>query len=213
MAIELMCKKIGMTQFYDESGACIPVTVLSAEPNVVVQKKTSESDGYDALQLGFGERRSSLFSKPEAGHFAKANVAPKRHLKESRVGADEAGEYEAGAEIDCTLFEKGQKVDVIGTSKGRGTQGVVKRHNFAIKRRTHGTHEFFRHGGAIGAGAWPGKVIKGLKMAGRMGNERVTVRNVEVVEVDAERKLVFVRGGVPGHRNGIVRLRAAVAPR
>ncbi|MGH0036055.1 MAG: 50S ribosomal protein L3 [Myxococcota bacterium] len=208
-----MCRKLGMTQIFDDEGRCIPVTVLEATPNVVVQKKTDESDGYTAVQLGFGERRPELFSKPERGHFEKANVAPRRELAESRLEASEAEQYEVGQEIKCDLFEAGQMVDVIGTSKGRGTSGVVKRHGFAIKRKTHGTHEFFRHGGAIGAGAWPGKVIKGMKMAGRYGNERVTHRNAKIVKVDAEQNLLFVRGGVPGHRNAVVRVRAAVAPR
>jgi large subunit ribosomal protein L3 len=213
VAIELMCRKIGMTQIFDDGGQCIPVTVLEAGPNVVVQKKTEEKDGYSALQLGFGDRRPDLFTKPARGHFEKANVAPKPHLKESRVDASEAEGFEDGQEIKCDLFEAGQTVDLIGTSKGRGYTGVVKRHNFAIKRRTHGTHEFFRHGGAIGAGAYPGKVIKGMKMAGQLGNERVTVRNAKVVKVDPEKNLLFIRGGVPGHRNGIVRVRTAVAGR
>jgi large subunit ribosomal protein L3 len=213
VAIELLCRKVGMTQIFDEAGACIPVTVLSAEPNVVVQVKTEEKDGYRAVQLGYGERRANLFNKPARGHFAKANTAPRRYLKESRIEADEAEAYAPGSEISCEIFEAGQTVDVIGSSKGRGTAGVIKRHNFKIKRRTHGTHENTRHGGAIGAGAYPGKVIKGMKMSGRMGNESVTVRNLIVVRVDAERNLIFVRGGVPGHRNGVVRVRAAIAPR
>jgi len=213
MAIELLCRKLGMTQIFDENGRAVPVTVLSAGPNVVVQKKTPERDGYSAVQLGYGERRKNLFTKAEQGHFARAGVEPTRHLVESRIDGSEAEGLEEGQEVRCDRFEPGQSVDVIGTSKGRGTAGVVKRHGFAIKRKTHGTHEFFRHGGAIGAGAFPGKVIKGLKMAGRMGNERVTVRNIEVVRVDAEQNLLFVRGGIPGHRNGLVRVRAAVAPR
>jgi large subunit ribosomal protein L3 len=211
MAIELLCRKIGMTQIFDEAGACIPVTVLEAGPNVVVQKKTPESDGYTAVQLGFGERRPSLFSKAERGHFEKAQVAPKRHLVESRLDADEAAGFEVGQELKCDLFEPGQRVDVIAVSKGRGTAGVVKRHNFAVKRRTHGTHEFFRHGGSIGAGSSPSRVIKGLKMAGRMGNERVTLRNTLVVRVDGDKNLLFVRGGVPGHRDALIRVRKAVA--
>lgn len=213
MAIELLCRKVGMTQIFDEAGVCLPVTVLSVEPNVVVQKKTDDTDGYTAVQLGAGERRQNLFNKPARGHFAKANTAPRRHLKESRVEAEEAEGYEVGQEISCEIFEPGQKVDAIGVSKGRGTAGVVKRHNFAVKRRTHGTHENTRHGGAIGAGAFPAKVVKGMKMSGRMGNESVTVRNLVVARVDAEKNLVFVRGGVPGHKNGWIRLRAAVAPR
>ncbi len=213
MAIELMCRKIGMTQLFDEAGLCVPVTVLSAEPNVVVQKRSVAKEGYSAVQLGFGERRLGLFNKPTRGHFAKADTAPRRYLKESRIDAEQAEGYELGEEIKCDIFEAGQTVDVIGTSKGRGTSGVIKRHNFKIKRRTHGTHENTRHGGAIGAGAYPGKVIKGMKMPGRMGNESVTVRNLIVVKVDAEQNLIFVRGGVPGHRDALVRIRAAVAPR
>jgi len=205
-----MCRKIGMTQLFSESGECIPVTVLDAAPNRVVQKKTEERDGYSALQLGSGERRPSRTPKAERGHFAKAGVAPQRTLRESRIGAEEAAAYEVGQEIDVAIFSEGQRVDVIGTSKGRGTMGVIKRHGFAIKRRTHGTHEFFRHGGAIGAGSYPSRVIKGLRMAGRMGNERVTARNLEVVRVDGERGLLYLRGAVPGHRNGIVRVGPAV---
>jgi large subunit ribosomal protein L3 len=213
MAIELLCRKVGMTQIFNEAGLCVPVTVLSAEPNVVVQKKTEKTDGYTALQLGYGERRANLFNKPARGHFEKANTAPRRHLKESRVEPEEAEQYEPGGEIKCDIFEAGQTVDVIGVSKGRGTSGVIRRHNFKIKRRTHGTHENTRHGGAIGAGAYPGKVIKGMKMPGRMGNESVTVRNLQVVKVDVDKSLIFVRGGVPGHRDALVRIRTAVAPR
>lgn len=208
MSIELTCRKVGMTQIYDEAGECIPVTVLAAEPNVVVQKKTEESDGYNAIQLGFGDRRRNLFNKPALGHFEKAGVAPRRHLKESRLSADEVAPFEPGAEVGCTIFEPGQKVDVIGTSKGRGTQGVVKRHNFVVKRKTHGTHENRRHTGSIGAGAFPARVVKGMPMAGRMGNARTTLRNAVVVRVDAERNLLLVRGSVPGPRNGAVEVRS-----
>ena len=211
MAIELLCRKIGMTRFFNEVGDCIPVTVLEAGPNTVVQKKTLAKDGYSALQLGFAERRRSTLSKPRLGHFEKVNVSPKRFLHESRVEPDLAEQHEVGAEIRADIFEAGQKVDVIGTSKGRGTAGVVKRHNFAIKRRTHGTHEAFRHPGAIGAGAYPGKVFKGQPMFGRMGSERVTVRNLEIVQVDTERNLLLIRGAVPGHNKALVRVRTAVA--
>ena len=210
MAIEFMCRKIGMTQLFTEGGECIPVTVLDAGPNRVVQKKTEERDGYSALQLGFGERRARRTSKPQRGHFEKAGVAPQQHLKESRVTADQAAEYEVGQEITVAIFAEGQRLDVIGTSKGRGTAGVVKRHGIAIKRKTHGTHEAFRHSGAIGAGSYPGRVIKGMKMPGRMGNERVTGLNVEVVRVDAEKGLLFVRGSVPGYNSGILRVRSTV---
>jgi len=208
-----MCRKLGMTQIFGEGGECYPVTVLEASPNVVVQRKTAESDGYSAVQLGFGERRARLFSKPQRGHFEKAGVAPKRHLRESRLDAKEAGALEVGQEIGCDIFEQGQRIDVTGTSKGRGTAGVVKRHGFAIKKRTHGTHESYRHGGAIGAGAYPGKVIKGIGMPGRLGAERVTVRNLEIVRIDADKNLLFVRGSVPGHADGVVCVRSAVASR
>ena len=210
MPIELLCRKVGMTRVFDDSGDAIPVTVLEAGPNVVVQKKTDETDGYTALQLGFGDRRESLFSNGEKGHFGKAGVAPKRHLHESRVDAEQAEAHAVGSEIKVDIFEPGEYVDAVGTSKGRGFAGVVKRHGFAIKKRTHGTHEAFRHGGAIGAGAWPAKVIKGMKMPGQMGNEQVTVRNLEIVKVEPEQNLLFVRGSVPGHRDGIVRIRKAV---
>ncbi len=213
MAIELLCRKIGMTRIFSDSGQSIPVTVLEAGDNVVVQKKTTEKDGYDALQLGFGERKRKNTSKGLAGHYDKAGVALKRHLRESRIGGEEAASYEVGQEVSVDVFAPGQRVDVIGTSKGRGTAGVVKRHGFSIKKKTHGTHEGFRNPGSIGAGAYPGKVIRGMKMAGRLGASRVTTRNLEVVRVDPEQKLLIVRGAVPGAGDGLVRVRAAVAPR
>ncbi len=210
MSIELMCRKIGMTQVFSESGEAVPVTVLEAGPNTVVQLKREDGkDGYTAVQLGFGERRESLFNKPESGHFAKAGVSPTRHLSESRLSAEEAEGLEVGQQIKVDLFEVGQRVDTIGTSKGRGFAGVVKRHGFAIKKRTHGTHEYFRHPGSIGAGAWPARVFKGMKLPGQMGNERVTVERLEVVKVDLERNLLFLRGAVPGHRDGLVWVRNA----
>ena len=213
MSIELLCKKLGMTQLFAESGEAVPVTVLEAGPNSIVQKKTSDKEGYDAVQLAFGERRANLFSKAEKMHFEKnGGSEPKRWLAESRLSAEEAAALESGGEIKVDIFEPGQRVDAIGISKGRGFQGVVRRHGFAIKKRTHGTHEAFRHGGSIGAGSSPGKVIKGLKMPGQMGNERVTTRNLEVVRVDAERNLLFVRGAVPGHKNALVKIRKAVMP-
>jgi large subunit ribosomal protein L3 len=211
VSIELLCKKLGMTQFFAESGEAVPVTVLEAGPNTIVQKKTTENDGYDAVQLAFGERRANLFSKAEKTHFEKNGGSdPKRWLSESRLTAEEAAEFEPGAEIKVDIFEAGQRVDAIGTSKGRGFAGVVKRHGFAIKKRTHGTHEFFRHAGSIGAGSSPGKVIKGQRMAGQLGNSRVTTRNLEVVRVDTERNLLFLRGAVPGHKNALVKVRKAV---
>ena len=216
MAIELLCTKLGMTRIFAENGEAIPVTVLDATPNTVIQQKTSDAgkkgrpDSYEALQLGMGKRRESLFSKAELGHFKKAGVEPKRVVRESRVDAETLAQHEVGSTISCEIFEQGQKVDVTGTSKGRGFAGVVKRHGMAIKKRTHGTHEFFRHAGSIGAGATPGHVIKGMKMAGQMGNESVTVTNLEVVKVDPEKNLLFLRGGVPGAINGVVSVRTAI---
>ena len=211
MSIELLCRKLGMSQLFNETGEAIPVTVLEAGPNTVVQVKREDGpDGYAAIQLGFGDRRENLVNKPAKGHFAKAGVEPRRFLLESRVTAEEAEGFEVGQEIKADHFEAGQRVDAIGTSKGRGYAGVVKRHGFKIKKRTHGTHEYFRHPGAIGAGAWPSRVFKGGRQAGQMGNARVTVQNLEVVRVDAEKNLVFVRGAVPGHTKGLVRLRHAI---
>ncbi len=210
MPIQFLCRKIGTTQLFMESGECVPVTVLEAGSNTVVQKKAIDKEGYTALQLGFQERRPSRTPKALAGHFQKANTAPRRHLRESRVTPEEAAGYETGQEIRVDLFSAGQRVDVTGTSKGRGTAGVVKRHGFSIKRRTHGTHENTRHGGAIGAGSYPGRVLKGFKMPGRMGAERVTTLNLEIVKVDAEHGLLYVRGAIPGHRNGIVGVRPTI---
>jgi len=211
MSIELLCRKLGMTQVYVDSGEAVPCTVLAVDSNVITQKKTSDgADGYDAIQVAMGDKREKLVTKPEAGHYAKAGVSPRRHVKESRLGADEIAELEVGQELGTDLFEQGERVDVIGTSKGRGYQGVVKRHGFKVKKRSHGTHEAFRHPGSIGAGASPGRVFKGGKQAGQMGNARVTAKNLEVVKLDTDRSLIFVRGAVPGHKNGVVRVRKAV---
>jgi large subunit ribosomal protein L3 len=209
VAIELLCRKIGMTRIFTEGGDSIAVTVLEAGPNPVVQKKSEEQDGYTALQLGFGEKRRKNIPKGVLGHFEKAGVAPRAHLGECRVSPEEAAKYEVGQDVKVDVFQAGQRIDVIGTSRGRGTAGVVKRHNFKISRSTHGTHEGFRHGGSIGAGGYPGRVIKGLKMFGRHGNAHSTTRNVRVARVDAARNLLLVHGSVPGHPNALVRVRAA----
>lgn len=206
MPVQLMCRKVGNTQIFADSGECIPVTVLEAASNTVVQKKSADKEGYTALQIGFLDRKPGRTSGALGGHYKKAGVPAKRHLKESRVTPEEAAGFEVGQEIRVDVFAPGQRVDVTGTSKGRGYSGVVKRHNFAVKRRTHGTHENTRHGGSIGAGAYPGRVIKGMRMAGQYGNARSTVRNVEVVRVDADRGLLYLKGSVPGHRDGMVRV-------
>lgn len=213
MAIELLCRKLGMTRIFAEKGEVITVTVLAAGPNYVVQKKVDDTDGYTALQLGFAEKRRKVTTKPQLGHFDKAKVAPQRHLHESRVSAEDAAKYEVGQELRADVFTVGQVVDVIGTSKGRGTAGVVKRHHFSMQKWTHGTHEGFRSPGSIGPGTWPSHVIKGLRMAGRMGNEQVTVRNLIVARIDLEENRILIRGAVPGANDGLVRVRAAIAPR
>jgi large subunit ribosomal protein L3 len=213
VAIELLCRKIGMTRIFNEAGECIPVTVLEAGPNAVLQKKSVETDGYTAVQLGFGDRRRKTVSKAALGHFEKSGSAPKRWVHESRVSAEELAQLEVGGQVRADVFQPGQRVDVIGTSKGRGIQGVVKRHHFSIKKSTHGTHEGFRRPGSMGPGSFPGHVIKGKKLAGHMGAERATTRNVEVVRIDTDRNLILVRGGVPGHIQALVRLRPAVAPK
>ncbi|MCU0670128.1 MAG: 50S ribosomal protein L3 [Myxococcota bacterium] len=213
MSIELLCRKIGMTRIFDEKGEAVTVTVLTAGPNYVVQKKTEDTDGYVALQLGFGEKRRKVTTRPQLGHFDKAKVAPQRHLHESRVSAEDAAKYEVGQELRADVFTAGQTVDVIGTSKGRGTAGVVKRHHFSMQKWTHGTHEGFRSPGSIGPGTWPAHVIKGLRMAGRMGNEQVTVRNLVIARIDLDANRILIRGAVPGANDGLVRVRAAIAPR
>ena len=214
MPIDFLCRKIGMTQLYNEGGEAVSVTVLEAAPNRIVQKKSQAHEGYDALQLGYGEKRKKVASKAEMGHAAKGSIpTTPRYLRETRITAEEAAGYEVGQEIRCDIFAAGQRVDVIGTSKGRGTAGVVKRHHFPAKGKAHGAHESFRHGGSIGPGSFPGHVIKGLRMAGRMGNERVTTLNIEVVRVDAKKGLLFVRGGVPGHPDALLRVRPSVKAR
>ena len=208
MPIELLCRKVGNTQIFSDAGEAIPVTILEAGSNTVVQKKTMDKDGYSALQLAFGERKASRTTKALAGHYKKAGVAPQRVLRESRLTADELAGYEVGQQIQVDMFAVGQRVDVIGTSKGRGFAGVIKRHHFKLKRASHGTHENFRHTGTVGPGTFPGHVLRGRRMAGHMGAERVTVKNVEVVRVDAKRGLLYVKGGVPGHPEALVQVRA-----
>jgi len=201
----LLGKKLGMTQIFDETGQVVPVTVLEVGPCVVTQIKTMDRDGYEALQLGFGERKR--LNSPQRGHL-KASGASSRVLRE--VKTDALGEYSVGQVIDCTVFEAGQMVDVSGTSKGKGFQGVMKRHNFAGGPKTHGQSDRHRAPGSIGASATPSRVVKGLKMAGRMGNEHVTVQNLTVVRVDQERNVVLVRGSVPGASGEVILVRHAV---
>ncbi len=201
-------KKIGMTQIFDENGKVIPVTVIEAGPCVVSQKKTVETDGYDALQIGFGDLRPKLVNKPMKGHFEKSDVAPKRVLKECRF--EDVNAYNVGDIIKADVFEAGEQVDVIGTSKGKGYAGVIKRWNFGRLKETHGTGPVVRKGGSIGACSDPSRVFKGKKMSGHLGAEQVTVQNLKIAKVDAENNLIAVKGAVPGPNGGTVLIRNSV---
>ena len=201
-------KKIGMTQIFDENGKVVPVTVVEAGPCVVSQKKTVENDGYAAVQIGFGDLKAHKVKKPMAGHFAKANVAPKRTLREFRF--DDIDAYNVGDLVKADVFAAGDKVDVTGTSKGKGYAGVIKRWNFRRLKETHGTGPVHRHAGSMGACSDPSKIMKGKMMPGHMGAEQVTVQNLDVVKVDAELNLIAVCGAVPGPKGGIVVLKNTV---
>lgn len=201
-------KKIGMTQIFDENGKVIPVTVVEAGPCVVSQKKTVETDGYDALQIGFGNLRPKLVNKPMKGHFDKFDVAPKRVLKECRF--EDVNAYNVGDIIKADVFEAGEQVDVIGTSKGKGYAGVIKRWNFGRLKETHGTGPVVRKGGSIGACSDPSRVFKGKKMSGHLGAEQVTVQNLKVAKVDAENNLIAIKGAIPGPNGGTVLIRNSV---
>ena len=205
----LIGKKIGMSQLFDGTGNVIPVTVVETGPCVVVQKKDEAKDGYNALQLGFGTQKNQRVNRPLRGHMAKAEKGSFRVLREFRV--DDVSGYEVGQELTVTdLVQAGDLVDVTGTSKGRGFAGVMKRWDFRGFSRTHGTHEYFRHGGSIGNRSYPGKVFKGKRMAGHWGNERVSIQNLRVVEVRAEENLLLVKGAIPGSNGGLVLVRRAV---
>jgi large subunit ribosomal protein L3 len=209
MALGLVGRKVGMTRIFTEDGVSIPVTVIEATPNRVTQVKSEATDGYNALQVTAGEKKASRVNKPEAGHFAKAGVEAGRGLWEFRLSGDE-GDFEVGNEITVEVFNDVAKVDVTGTSKGKGFQGGVKRWNFSMQDATHGNSLSHRAPGSIGQNQSPGKVFKGKKMAGHMGAERVTTQNLEVVRVDAERGLLLVKGAVPGAVNGDVIVKPAV---
>ena len=199
--------KLGMTQVWDENNKVIPVTVVQAGPCVVTQVRTPENDGYSAVQIAFGAIDPRKVTKPQAGHFAKAGVTPRRHLVEIRT--EDATEYILGQEIGVETFEVGQKIDAVGTTKGKGFAGVMKRHGFHGLRASHGVHRKHRSPGSIGGCATPGRVFKGMKMAGRMGGERQTTQNLVIQSVDAERGLLLVKGAVPGPKGGLVFLRTA----
>jgi len=207
-SLELVGRKLGMTQLFKDDGECVPVTVLNIGPCVVVQKKTEKTDGYSAVQLGFEARKEKHVTSANKGHFAKAGVTPKRVLFEVRLPAEQVEALELGQALDATAgFEGVKKVDVIGVTKGRGFGGVVKRWHVHLAKATHGTHENFRHKGSNGSGTWPGRVIKGMKMPGHLGTDRVTTLGLTLEKIDAENHLVYVRGSVPGSKTGLVRIR------
>ena len=209
MALGLVGRKIGMTNRFDSKGNITPVTVIQAGPCPVVQKKTGTTDKYNALQLGFADKKEKRVNKPIAGHFKKSNLSPKRFLKEIRLDEKEIAQYKEGDVLNVEMFEKCSHVDVVGTTKGKGYTGVVKRHGFKTPKKTHGTHDAFRHGGSLGM-RFPQHVAKGKKMAGHSGNERVTIQNLRVVEIKKEDNLLLVEGAVPGPNNGIVLVKYAL---
>ncbi len=201
-------KKIGMTQLFDEKGNVVPVTVVEAGPCVVSQKKTVETDGYEAVQIGYGDLKASKVNKPMKGHFEKADVAPKKYLREFRLADISA--INVGDIIKADTFAEGDKVDVVGTSKGKGTAGVIKRWNFGRLKESHGTGPVHRHAGSLGACSSPSRVFKGKKLAGHLGSERVTVQNLAVVKVDVENNIIAIKGAIPGPKGGIVTIADSV---
>ena len=213
MTMGIVGRKCGMTRVFTEDGVSIPVTVIEAQPNRITQVKTVENDGYRALQVTAGSRKPSRVTKPRAGHFAAAKVEAGDLMTEFRLDDTDDGEFESGGELKVDLFQEGQKVDVIGTSIGKGFAGAVKRHNFSMQDATHGNSLAHRAPGSIGQNQTPGRVFKGKKMAGHMGNVRRTVQNLVVVRVDAERNLLLIRGAVPGHTGGKVIVRPAIKSR
>lgn len=208
MKKSILGKKLGMTQIFDDNGNVIPVTVVEAGPCVVVQKKTVENDGYEAVQVGFGELKANKVNKPMKGHFAKGDVAPKKVLREFRL--EDCSALNVGDLIKADIFAVGDKIDVVGTSKGKGTAGVIKRWNFQRLKETHGTGPVHRHPGSQGACSSPSRVFPGMKGAGRLGCERVTVQNLVIVKADAETNIIAIRGAIPGPKGGIVKISDSV---
>lgn len=203
---QIIGKKVGMTQIFTEDGNLVPVTVIEVEPQVIVQKKSMENDGYEALQVGFGKAKKHKLTKAMVGHFDKASVDYKKYLKEIEV--DNIDDYNIGDEIKADVFEAGELVDISGTSKGKGTQGVVARHGFSRGRMSHGS-KMHRTAGGMGASATPGKVFKNHRMAGKTGNRKVTVQNLEVIRVDADNNFILVKGAVPGPKKGLLYVKEA----
>ena len=210
MSIGILGRKVGMTQIFDENSTMIPVTVIEAGPCPVVQKKTIATDHYNAIQLGFLDQKRQRMRKPNLGHFDKISVPPKRYLREIRLDDTEIQQFEVGQELKADVFELGEYVDVTGLTKGRGFTGVIKRWGFAgVSSLTHGSHEYFRHGGSVGTATTPGRVFKGKKMPGHKGNDRVTIQNLQVIDVRPDQNLLFIKGAVPGPQNGLLIIRKA----
>jgi large subunit ribosomal protein L3 len=210
MRAGILGKKVGMTQVFAEDGERIPVTVIQTGPCFVIGKRTQERDGYTALQLGFGEKPERNTNKPDMGNFGKAGVKPVRFVRELRLPAEECDKFEVGHQLKASeIFEDGVPVDVTGTSKGKGYQGVIKRHNMSGTKATHGVHEYYRHGGSIGCRLTPGRVVKGKRMAGHMGTDTKTIQNLQLIQVDDENDVVLVRGSVPGPNGGYLTLKKA----
>jgi large subunit ribosomal protein L3 len=210
MTIGVVGRKVGMTRIFTEDGASVPVSVVEVLPNRITQIKTVESDGYQAIQVTTGSRRANRVTKPMAGHFAKAGVEAGRGLWEFRTEGEEAAELEVGGEISISMFEDGQKIDVCGKSIGKGFQGGIKRHNFSMQDATHGNSLSHRSNGSIGMCQTPGRVIKGKKMSGHMGNRKTTTQSLELVKVDSERGLLLIKGSIPGSKGGDVIIRSAI---
>lgn len=212
MKIGLIGRKRGMTRVFTQEGDAVPVTVIEVDPNRITQVKSEEQDGYRSIQVTFGQRRASLLNKPLSGHFAKAGVEAGEGLWEFRLPSGEGADLATGAELKVDMFAAGERVDVTGTSKGKGFAGTVKRHNFRTQDATHGNSVSHRAPGSIGQNQSPGRVFKGKKMSGHMGDERVTTQNLEIVRVDAERNLLLIKGAVPGATGGTVMVRPATKP-
>ncbi|MGP6145615.1 50S ribosomal protein L3 [Jeotgalibaca sp. A122] len=202
----ILGKKVGMTQFFTENGELVPVTVIEATPNVVLQVKTVETDGYEAVQLGYQDKREVLSNKPAKGHAAKAKTAPKRFIKEFKDV--ELGEYEVGNEITVDVFQAGDIIDVTGTSKGHGFQGVIKRHGQSRGPMSHGSR-YHRRPGSMGSASDASRVFKGKKLAGQMGGDRITIQNLEIVKVDLEKNVILIKGNVPGSKKSLIEIRSA----
>jgi large subunit ribosomal protein L3 len=205
----VLARKIGMTQIFEADGTRVPVTVLLARGNAVVAHRTLERDGYTALQLGIEEQKASRMTKADLGRFQQANVSPRKHVREIRCPADVVAKYPVGTDIPLDMFEAGSLLDITGTTKGKGFQGIMKRHKAGGKNATHGVHEYFRHGGSIGCRLTPGRVFKGKRMGGHMGSVRQTTQNIRLVRVMADEGLLLVKGTVPGHRDSYVVVRTS----